>query len=338
MALVQLADVIVPAVYETYSAVDSPETTLFFQSGVAVTNEALLSAFDGGGNIATLPFWNDLDDSAEPNYSTDSPTDVAVPDKVGTGTMITRVADVNKWYSAANLVVDLAGSDPMQQIRNRFGTWWTRQFQHRLIAVCKGIMAGNIASNSGDMVVDVSQQTLVGLTAANLMSGTAFVNALYTLGDKAAEITAIAVHSVVMAQMVKNDMITFFKPSEDMPAIPTFMGKAVTVDDGMPVVAGTTSGFRYTSILFGQGAIGYAEGAPANKPVELWTQPLQGNGAGVDMIGERKRWILHPFGFQFTSNTVTGQSPSNANLALAANWSRVVARKSVPMTFLITNG
>lgn len=335
---VRLSDVVIPAVYETYTAVDSPELTTFFTSGVAVTNEALLSAFSSGGNIATLPFWNDLDDSAEPNYSTDNPADLATPDKVGTGTMTTRVADVNKWYSAANLVVDLAGSDPMQRIKNRFGTWWTRQWQQRILATCTGLMAANIAQNGGDMVEDVSLQAGLSATSANLMSGTAFVNALYTLGDHAADIVAIAVHSVVMAQMVKNDMITVFKPSTDAPAVQLFMGKAVIVNDDMPVVAGTTNGFRYTSILFGSGAIGYAEGAPSIKPVELFTQPLQGNGAGVDMIGERKRWIVHPFGYQFTSASVAGQSPTLAELRTAANYARVVSRKLVPLTFLITNG
>lgn len=338
MALVQLADAVIPAVYETYTANDSPETTLFFQSGVAVTSEALLTAFAGGGNVATLPFWNDLDATAEPNYSTDNPADLATPDKVTSGSMQTRIADVNKWYSAANLVVDLAGSDPMQRIRNRFGTWWQRQWQHRLIAVCKGVMAGNLAANSGDMVIDVSIAAGLSATAANLMSGTAFVNALYSLGDRASEISAVAVHSVVMAQMTKNDMIQYFKPSENEPAVPTFMGKAVIVDDGMPVVAGATNGFRYTSILFGSGAIGYAEGAPTELPVEIYSEPLKGNGAGIQSIGERKRWIIHPFGFSFTGNTITGQSPSNANLTVAANWTRVLPRKTIPITFLITNG
>jgi hypothetical protein len=188
------------------------------------------------------------------------------------------------------------------------------------------------------MVIDVSIQAGLSATSANLMGGTAFVNALYSLGDKSDLIAAIAVHSVIMAQLTKNDMITFFKPSQNEPAIPTFMGKAVIVNDDMPVVAGTTNGFRYTSILFGYGAIGYAEGAPTNLPVQIWNEPFGGNGAGIESIGERKRWIIHPFGYQFTSNTVTGQSPSLANLALAANWSRVVVRKNVPITFLITNG
>ena len=41
MATVRLSDVVVPAVYETYQSVDSPEKTAFFESGVAVTDAML---------------------------------------------------------------------------------------------------------------------------------------------------------------------------------------------------------------------------------------------------------------------------------------------------------
>jgi hypothetical protein len=338
MALVQLAQAYIPSVYDTMKSIDSPEKTAFFTSGVAVTNQALLDAFSGGGSTVDLPFWNDLDDSAEPNYGTDNPSDVAVPDNVASDKMVARVCDLNKWYSAANLVVDLSGSDPMQHIKNRFGTWWTRQWQKRIIALTKGLYNANVAQNSADMVVDVSLAAGLSATSANLIGGTAFTNALYTLGDAADKISAIAVHSVVEANMVKNDMIQYFKPSANEPAVGVFMGKRVIVDDGMPVVAGGTNGFIYTSVLFGSGAIGYADGVPTELPHDYLNEPLKGNGAGVQSIGERKRWIVHPFGYRFTSNTITGTNVTNANLTVAANWTRVVNRKLVPLTFLRTNG
>jgi hypothetical protein len=38
---------------------------------------------------------------------------------------------------------------------------------------------------------------------------------------------------------------------------------------------------------------------------------------------------MHPQGFSWTENTVTGSiSPSDANLALAANWDRVFAAEN----------
>lgn len=345
MASVMLADVIIPAVYMSYGAIDSPELSAFFQSGVAVRNAVLDAAFVAGGTTANLPFWNDLDATIEPNYSTDAVTDVATPNKVTAAKMITRVANMNQGYSAADLVAELAGSNPMQRIRNRFGTYWTRQWQRRMIAVVRGVLANNIANNAGDMVNSIALETLAGQTSANMFSRSAFTGAAFTLGDAVEAIQAMAVHSVVYKRMLDNDDISFERPSQTDPNIPMnpagnipfFLGKRVIVDDGMPVIAGTTSGFKYVSALFGPGFIGYGENTPLT-PVETYRRPDQGNGGGIEQVWERKSMILHPYGHMFNSASVAGQSPTYAELMLAANWTRVVVRKNVPVAFLITNG
>lgn len=345
MASVQLSDVIIPAVYLSYSAIDNPELTAFFQSGAAVRNAILDNAFNSGGNIVHLPFWQDLDPTIEPNYDTDSPADVAVPNKITAAEMLARVSHMNQGYSAADLVAELAGSNPMQRIRNRFGIYWSRQWQRRLIASIQGVLANNIANNAGDMVNSVALETTVGVTAANLFSRANFTGAVFTLGDQFEKIAAIAVHSVVFKRMVDNDDITFERPSETDPNVPIsaggknpyFLGKAVIVDDSMPVVAGSTSGFKYTSALFGEGVIGYGEG-PTVVPAEVYRRPDQGNGGGVEQIWERRSMIIHPFGHKFNSASVAGQSPTIAELKLATNWTRVTTRKQTPLAFLITNG
>lgn len=342
-ASTSLSDAIIPAVYMSYTGVDNPELSAFAATGVVVRNEILDNAFSAGGSTVHMPFWNDLDPTVEPNYSTDAVTDVAVPDKVTATDMIARVVNSNKAYSAADLVVQLAGSNPMQRIRNRFSTYWLRQWQRRLIASCQGVLAGNIANNSSDMVLSVALETTVGVTAANRFSRSNFVGAQATLGDQFAKVAAIAVHSVVFQQMVNNDDISFIKPSVVDPNLPLtagqpyFLGKPVIVDDTMPVVAGTTSGFKYTSVLFGQGSFGYGDQLPP-VPVEVYRRPDEGNGGGIEQLWERKSFVLHPFGFSFLSASIAGQSATLAELRLAANWARVVVRKNVPLAFLITNG
>lgn len=347
MASVLLTDVILPVVYLSYTAIDGPELTAFFESGVAVRNAALDGAFTNGGRIVHLPFWKDLDPTIEPNYSTDAVTDVATPQKVVAGEMLARVAQMNQGYSAADLVSELAGSNPMQRIRNRFGRYWARQWQRRCIATVQGVLAQNIASGGSDMVSSIALETLAGQTASNMFSRSAFTGAVFTLGDHFGEIMAIAVHSVVYKRMVDNDDISFERPSSTDPNVPIaaggnipyFLGKRVIVDDNMPVRPGTTSGFVYTSMMFGEGAIGYGENVPL-VPAEIYRRPDQGNGAGVEQIWERKSMIIHPFGYQFTSTTVANTfSPTIAELKLAVNWSRVVDfRKQVPIAFLLTNG
>ena len=337
-----ISDVIIPEIYADYTAVDGPEKTAFFDAGVAVRNALLDSEASGGGRIVTVPFWRDLDASAEPNYSTDDPADLATPEKVVAGEQIARKAFLNQGYSSADIAAELAGSDPMQRVRNRFGTYWRRQWQRRVIACLDGILAGNIAANGGDMVQSVAAATNAGVGANTVFTRANFTAAAFTSGDHFDDYAAIAVHSVVYKRMVDNDDIEFIPDSQGQLTIPTYMGRVVIVDDGLPFTpaagtGGSDAAARYTSILFATGAIGYGEGT-ARTPVEIEREAAQGNGGGIETLWERKQWLIHPFGFKFNSQTVTGQSPTLANLRVAANWTRVVERKNVPLAFLVTNG
>ena len=254
------------------------------------------------------------------------------------GEQVARNVYLNQGYSAADLAGEIAGSSPMQQVRDRFGMYWQRQFQRRLVATAQGVFAADAANDSSSMTVSVAAQTTAGVGAATKYSREAFVNAAMTLGDSFDSITAIAVHSVIYGQMVQNDDVEFIPDSDGNLTIPTYLGRRIIVDDGLPALAGTTdaAAVNYTSILFGAGAFGYGEGTPT-VPVEVYRLPNQGNGAGVEQVWERKTWILHPFGYKFTSSSVAGASPTIAELKLAANWQRVIERKNVPLAALITN-
>lgn len=333
----QIQDVIVPEVYATYTAVDSPEKTAFFDSGVIVRNVMLDSrATSQGGDTYNLPFWNDLDSDLEPDLSDDSDNKAAI-NKITAGLQIARSAFVNKNFGSKDIAGELAGSSPMQQVSNRFGTYWMRQWQRRLIATCDGIFADNVANNGGDMVHNVAIEDGDAATEAELFSRTNFTSALFTLGDMASDITAIAVHSVVYKRMVDNDDVDFIPDSQGNATIPTYMGKRIVVDDGMTVVPGATSGFKYRSILFGNGAFGYGEGTP-EVPMEMDRDPLDGQGGGSGYIMERKTWLLHPFGFAVGTAPANGITYSLAELRQEAAISRVVERKNCPIAFLQTNG
>lgn len=342
MANTLINDVVVPEIYTDYTAVDGPEKTAFFDAGVAVRSPLIDGLASGAGRIHTVPFWKDLDASEEPNYSTDATADVATPQKVVAGEQIARTAFLNQGYSSADLAAELAGSDPMQRVRNRFGTYWMRQWQRRVIASLEGVLADNVANDGSDMVNNVAGATNADVATGTLFSRSAFTGAAFTSGDHFDDYSAIAVHSVVYKRMVDNDDIEFIPDSQGQLTIPTFMGRRVIVDDGLPFTpaagtGGIDAAATYTSILFAGGAIGYGAGT-ARTPVEIERKAAQGNGGGIETLWERNQWIIHPFGFQFTSTTVTGQSPTWANLRLAANWSRVVERKNVPVSFLVTNG
>lgn len=336
MATVQLSDIIDVTVFQDLPAVNSPEKTAFFESGIITRNSLLDSLANQPGKRVELPFWKDLDGSAEVNYSTDNPADVATPLKVAQGEQVARKAFVNNGWSASNLASELAmGADAMTHIRSRTDTYFMRQWQRRLIASVNGVLADNVANDSGDMVIDVAVESTGAQTADTRFSRSNFTAAAFTLGDAFDMTGAIGVHSQVYKQMVDQDDIDFIPDANGRMVIPTYMGKRVIVDDGMPVIAGSTSGFKYVSVLFGEGAFGYGVGSPV-KPVALQEEEDQGNGAGIQTLWVRNTWLLHPFGFEQTG-TPSGESFTLAELANATSWNRVVERKNTPLAFLITN-
>lgn len=336
MATTRLSDIIDVKVFRDLPQVDGPEKTAFFDAGIVTRNGLLDEIASGPGKIVELPFWNDLDGSVEVNYSTDNPASSATPQKINQGSQIARKAFVNQGWQAADLASELAmGGTAMEAIRARTDRYFARQWQRRLIAACNGLLADNVAANSGDMVVNVAAEATGSQTADTRFNRDAFTEAAFTMGDAKSGLTAIAVHSAVHKQMVKNDDIVYIPDSQGQLTIPTYMGLRVIVDDGMTVTAGTTSGFKYTSVLFGAGAFGYGVGSP-EVPVEVDRGAAAGDGGGIETLWVRNTWLLHPFGFQQTG-TPAGVSFTNAELQAATSWSRVLDRKLIPMAFLVTN-
>jgi len=336
MAVTRLSDIIEPTVFLDLPAVNGPEKTDFFQSGVAVRTPLMDQLANADGKTAELPFWQDLDASAEPNLSSDDPSSDGTPQKVVQAEQMSRKAFLNQGWSAADLVNEIAmGPDSLQHVRNRVDAYWQRQWQRRLVAAAQGVHADNAANDSGDMTHDIASESVSGQSASTRWSQQAFIEAAYTMGDMVDGVTAIAVHSAVAKQITEQNGAEDVRDSEGNLLYRAYLGRRIIVDDGLPAVAGTTDGFKYLSILFGPGAWGWGEGAPA-VPIEVDRDASNADGGGVEELWSRKTWLLHPLGFQHTGSP-SGNSFSIAELKTAAVWDRVVDRKNVPMAFLWTN-
>jgi hypothetical protein len=194
------------------------------------------------------------------------------------------------------------------------------------------VLADNVDAYDSDMVVDVAVDSA---TSTSVFTRANFTAAGFTLGDAYDELSALAVHSVVYKRMVDNDDIDFIPDSQGQMTIPTFLGHRVIVDDGLPVDPNGQNDPKFTSVLFGAGAIGFGEGTP-NVPVEVEREASQGNGGGVEILHSRKTYLLHPFGFK-VDDEPDGVSFTLAELADKDTWDRVVERKNVPLAFLVTN-
>jgi hypothetical protein len=149
-------------------------------------------------------------------------------------------------------------------------------------------------------------------------------------------LSVIVMHSALYSELQKQQLIAYVRDADNNTQFATYNGKRVIVDDGVPVVAGTNR-LTYTSYLFGPGAFAWGEGRQ-KLPVEIDRNPEQGDGSGNEVLYNRKQFILHPYGFAFLNGSVAGTSPTNAELALAANWNRVLDRKLINVAIIKTNG
>jgi len=339
----RLQDVIEPEIYLGFTAVDNPEKSQLVESGVVLKDSMFDDIINNrASELPNIPFWEDLDPTTEPNLSDDTDTS-ATPNKVTASKMVARVCYLNQAYKDADLVKQRIKSDPMQQIRNRFGTYWRRQFQRRVTGSLLGVLADNVANDSSDMVNDIHGALNSDVSASTLFSQQAFINAAFTMGDRFDETSVIYMHSIVYARLLDQNGAEDVRNSEGTLLYRSYLGHRVIIEDNDMLVTpaeGASAGddaAQYVSIILAPGAIAYGEGFP-DVPVEIHREPLQGKGGGTEAIIERVNWLIHPFGYTWQESSIGGFSPSLAEVQEAAQWNRVVARKNVPIAYLITNG
>jgi len=340
MPTVQISDVIVPEIFSAYGVENSMVNTALFQSGVLLLNGEMQSQLQAGAQSFTVPFWSDIPD-IEADITTDVLATLSTPQKITGTAMVVRKSFLHASWSEMSLASELSGSEALVRIQSRVGAYWDRQWEKRLIASLLGVLYSNVANNTADMTNDIhalaGTVTLPGTTVtvpANTFNGQAVIATALTIGDRLSDFKAIAMHSTIYGRALTNNEITFYKPSENSLVIPTYKGLAVIVDDSL--VTATVG--VYITILFGPGAVGFAVAEPrTGYGTEIWRTPNAGNGGGNTTLHSRFDVAIHPLGFSFTGASVASVSPVQAELSLAANWTRAYSqRKSVPLAFLIS--
>lgn len=332
----RISDLIVPEVFTPYVQNITAEKSNIIRSGAMTADPSLSALLAGAGLTFQNPSFRDLDNDPE-NVSSDDPAVHSVPNKIGTLKEIqVRLSRNNSW-SSMDLAHTLIGPDPMTAIGNRVGAYWTRRLQLAFIATMKGVFAQNATATNAnhvqnDMTYDVSGSAYVpGVTD---FSAENFIDATLTMGDSMQDLGLALMHSVVYGRMQKNNLIDYIPDSEGRVNIPTFLGRVVVVDDGMPNAGGV-----FETWLFGTGSMRFGAGSP-EVPTEVDRSPSAGNGGGQETLYNRVEWMIHPVGHAYVGTPPDG-GPSNANtannLAAAASWQRVFPeRKQIKIARLIT--
>jgi hypothetical protein len=323
----RIADVIVPEVFNPYVVNRTMELSALYQSGIVQSVPELQGALGKGNRYFNMPFWNDL--TGEDESLEDTQDWALTPDKITSGQDMATQLFRGKAWSATDLSKTLSGDDPMGAIGDLVAGYWSRRMQAALIATLKGSFTAITDTHVNNIAIEDGNSA----AETNKISGAAIVDTMSKLGDAHEVLTGIVMHSVPYFNLVKQGLVEDVRDAQGNVLYKAYLGKRIVLDDGVPVTAGGTSGFKYTTYLFGNSAIGYAEGSP-----EYPTETDRDKLAGEDILINRKHFVLHPRGIKFTNASVAKTAPTNTELALANNWEQVYSDKHIRMVALITNG
>jgi len=336
MAITALTDVVVPEIVLPEIALRINEKSAFMNSG-AIVDDAVATMFASGnaGSLVNLPKYAHIPD-AEPNISADT-SSTATPQKMSQKSIFAIKHIRNQGWSSADLVSALSQPDPFLAVSNQIGDYWSKVYDLTCVNSVRGLWADNVLTDGGDMVFDISNDVAGTPSAGELISAEAIIGAMATLGDNMDDVKIIIMHSVTYANLYRQNMVEFIPNSQGVEPMPYYLGKRLVVSDYMPAITGTNR-LSYLTALVSDGAFRYGKGAP-NMPLEIFRDPAQGNGEGVETLWSRDHAIITPTNYSWSANAViSGVSPDYAEMQEADNWARTVDRKDVKIAFLISNG
>lgn len=314
-AITKIVDVITPEVFNQYMEQYSTENSALIQSGVAVADERVSKNITAGGTLVHMPYWNDL--SGDDEVLSDSGS--LSTDKITSGQDIAAVMYRGRGWSVNELSAVISGSDPLGSLMNKIGGYWLRQEQKAMTSVLAGLFGTDGALTTGN--TEHLNKTSVGIDAA------AVLDTKQLLGDASNKLSMLVMHSAVFTDLQKQNLIAYIPASEAKIQIPTYLGYQVIVDDTLK----PDSNGVYTTYLLAAASFGRNTGAPA----DLTTfETSRDAAAGVDNVFTRRALTLHPYGVKFTSKSVAGLTPSNAELANPANWTPVYDSKNIGIVAL----
>jgi hypothetical protein len=335
MAYTRLTDVVPVKTFAKIVEGKIIENSKFRQSGVVVADPRIQAKAASAGFETTLPFWN-APAGGEADTMSDDASVKSTPSKVTQGSMTARVLSRSKSFSAMDIADYASDSAAIDYAASQFARLWVSDEESVLLATLNGLIADNVANDSGDMRY-VKSITTGTIAAANKMSGSLLIDARRQLGDVGSQLSFVVMHSDVVNNLRQLEGNAFVPASRTDIGFDTYYGYRIIETDNVGIDTTVASYPVYSSYFVAPGLFGYGS-ATVDKPLVDVRDELAGMGSGQDTILGRRRYLLHALGFTNKVAPTNGISQTNAELSAAATWDRVMARKMIPLVQIKTNG
>lgn len=263
-----------------------------------------------GGNIATIIIHGNLAGTSD-NY--DGDTDISTDGLTNYAQTVVAIGRAHSWKEE-DFQMSIAGYSEMDAQIYQLAIYQDKQVKAAVLSTLKGIFASALASKVST-ITEFKEESLIDLLVANA-------------GDMAAEFDTVVMDSYIAGELAKKNLLAYGKyvvngiEYQDQ-KVGFWSGKKVIIDDavGTNAVVGTHKVYAFAPYSFE-----YTE-LPVKVPFELTRDALK--DGGIDIVVERQRFVLAPYGLSWTSTSMAKLSPTNAELETGSNWAKVVDGNSV---------
>lgn len=280
----------------------------------------------GAGVSANIPFFKDISDGDDEIQVEGTAPGV---DGLVTGLQVTPILNRVKATGATALSAAVSGTEPITEIMSILVARRLKQRHKTILAVLRGAFgtltgASGVAAPLSACRLDKFDETGIDATALQIMSINNFIDAKSMMGELADDLLdgAMFIHSTVLAALEKEDVTQFKEKSMTNYTVRTYKGVQIIISDSL-VRAGTTNGFVYETYLLGRDTIAYGEKAQVGDVIDTASLQLdESKPKNEETIYDRTRFVAHVNGMKWVG-TASGQSATNAELAVIANWNLV---------------
>lgn len=280
-------------------------------AGLIQTNADLVARANAPGNITSIPFYNPL--GGDSVVGSDDLTQKIVPGKITGGEALAVRSFRSGSWEGAQLTATVSGLKPLDAIGNMLAEWLATDEEKYFLAMLAGVAANAAVADA---------ETMLAGSATAKFDGSMLIDAGQTKGERKDSLTTLVVHSMVHAQLQKDNLLVNVAASDQNVGFQTYLGKRIVISDAMPF-----TGDVYTSILCAPGVIAYGEGNVDRGTIAVVADEQGGNGFGGDQLIHRRQFIAGPQGYSY----VGAANPTNGALKVADNYARVVDAAQIPL-------
>ena len=344
-------------VFQKYvERVPNVHLNMLIKSGAISPRQELASSMADqvGGNYLTTPLKGLINHTVPLNY--DGVTDIT-SETTQTYSHSRVVAGRAAAWTEKDFSYDITGGvDFMQNVAEQVSEYWDEIDQKTLISILNGVFS--MTGTAEDEFVEEHTHDVSAVTNSEGVLGYMDATTLNTgmqkaAGDHKSEFSLCMMHSAVATHLENLKVLVYLKYNDangierDL-NIGTLNGRMVVVDDDMPIItegSGASAVRKYVTYVFGRGAIEFTN-CGAKVPYEMSRDPKT-NG-GQDTLYSRQRKCWSPYGISFTKSSMATLSPTDAELAMGANWELVhtggsanvkyIAHKAIPIARVLSLG